>query len=665
MDDASMTPPRVSVVIVSYNVRDFLESCLRSVEAATVGLSREIIVIDNASGDDSVAMVRALFPEVTLITSEINLGFARANNRGFARATGEYLFILNPDTLVQEDTVTTLVSFLDAHPEVGLAGCRIITPEGKLEPACRRSFPSPWVSFTKLSGLSHLFPRSRWFGRYNLTWMPEDETYEVDAVSGSCMMMRRSVYDAIGGFDEDYFMYGEDLDLCHRVKTAGYAVSYVHTTSIIHYGGQSTKRSRIDATSIFYQAMELFARKNLSLSAPALAVIRIGIAVRRGLTRLRDRAGRLAPALLDASLAGAALFAGEYVRFGTVFAFPDYAYPTVYLVSMGVTLLCLAGSGVYRRPSHPRARAALAVFASFLVQSALPFFFKEYAFSRAVVLVASLLNLLTIPGWRSLLTLLRPDMRESMVLGTPSLFVGVDPESLEALDRLRTTDIANHRIIGLIDTSYRHVGRTVAGLPVLGSTENLGKIIAETRVTDVLFAPDVLRYTEILALIAATGQPRLRYRLAPRPSISRDALTLPELVDVEYRLLTPSAAIMKRGFDLSVGILALAVALPASVLEGLVRPSRRRYRSLVRKLGRVLSGSMSLVGYPVDTPFGGSEAYLGKPGITGIAQIRGIAPEQAEDIRILTLQYARNYTLLADIEIVVRALAVHLFPPRS
>src|SRR5216684_540807 len=182
---------QLSIIIVNYNVRVFLENALVSVCKAMQGLQGEVIVVDNASDDGSVEMLRQKFPAIKLIANSRNLGFAAANNIALRQAGGEYIFLLNPDTIVQEDTFTAMIEFLETHPEVGLAGCKILNPDGTLQLACRRSFPTPWVAFTKIAGLSALFPRSEWFSSYNLEYLDPDQAYEVDAVSGSFMFFRK------------------------------------------------------------------------------------------------------------------------------------------------------------------------------------------------------------------------------------------------------------------------------------------------------------------------------------------------------------------------------------------------------------------------------------------------------------------------------------------
>src|SRR5208283_1624252 len=208
----------VSIIIVNYNVRDFLNNALVSVFRALEGMNGEVFVVDNASDDGSSDLVRQSFPKVRLIANNTNVGFAKANNQALAMSSGKYLMLLNPDTVVQEDTFRTLINFFEANGDVGMAGCKILNPDGTLQLACRRSFPAPWVAFTKVSGLSSVFGSTKLFGKYNLTYLNPDESYEVDAISGSCMMIRREVFDTVGGLDESFFMYGEDLDWCYRIQ---------------------------------------------------------------------------------------------------------------------------------------------------------------------------------------------------------------------------------------------------------------------------------------------------------------------------------------------------------------------------------------------------------------------------------------------------------------
>jgi hypothetical protein len=285
--------PLVSVIVVNLNVCEFLRSALTSLQRSLVGIPSEILVVDNASVDNSLQMLRVEFPTIKVIENTNNVGFAKANNQALARARGTYLLLINPDTLVQERTVRSMLKFFEAHADAGIAGCKILNPDGSFQLSCRRSFPSPWVAFTKIVGLSALFPHSRWFGRYNLTYLDEQETYEVDVLSGSFMMLRRTVYEEVGGLDESYFLYGEDIDWCARIKRAGWKIFYSHETSIIHYKGESTRRSDVDQVKLFYEAMDIFIRNYFSNPLIFRLVMRLGIFLSRLAAALTSASRRI------------------------------------------------------------------------------------------------------------------------------------------------------------------------------------------------------------------------------------------------------------------------------------------------------------------------------------------------------------------------------------
>jgi len=322
----------LSIIIVNYNVKEFLQNLLHSIEKASLNISHEIIIVDNASDDGSVELIREKFPSVKLIANTENLGFGKANNQALEVAEGKYLLLINPDAIVSEDTLYNMIYFFKDNPEAGLAGCKILNPDGTLQLACRRSFPGPWTSFCKVTGLSNFFPRSRLFARYNLTYLDEDQTYEVDAISGSFMMMKSEVLNKVGGFDEEFFMYGEDLDLCYRIQQAGFKVFYVHTTQIIHYKGESTKRSRLDETKMFYDAMHLFVKKHFSSSFLVEAILRSAIGVRKVFAFFGKRKLAIQSAMIDFLLFDLCLFFAEriYMHYGDWLGFETGDYVVIY-----------------------------------------------------------------------------------------------------------------------------------------------------------------------------------------------------------------------------------------------------------------------------------------------------------------------------------------------
>jgi len=254
----------LSIVIVNYNTRKLLRSCLASIYAGANGLPFDVCVVDNNSRDNSVGMVRSEFPKVKVTENKSNVGFSKANNAVIAQTDADYILLLNPDTLVLGDAIDRVVRYLEGHPEVGICGCKVLNTDRTLQLACRRSIPTPKVAFFRLTGLSKLFPNSKTIARYNLTYEDPETTHEVDAVSGAFLMIRRQAIEDIGLLDERFFMYGEELDWCLRAKRAGWAVMYYPEAEIIHYKGESTKYNSRKAALEFYRAMYLFHKKHFA-----------------------------------------------------------------------------------------------------------------------------------------------------------------------------------------------------------------------------------------------------------------------------------------------------------------------------------------------------------------------------------------------------------------
>ncbi len=269
----------ISIVIVSFNVEALLKECIESVYRETTEAAFDIWVVDNRSSDDSVSMVRQNFREVHLIENDQNVGFPKANNQAIIQCTSDYILLLNPDTVVRDHAIDKMVHFMDEHPDVGVSGCRVLNEDGSLQLACRRSIPTPRVAFYRLTGLSRLFPHSKTMARYNLTYLDPNKPHEVDAVSGAFLVIRKSVVDVIGVLDENFFIYGEDMDWCVRAKKAGWKVMYYPHAQIVHYKGVGCRTNNRKTTYEFYRAMVLFHKKHFARECSPLTNLLIYIGI--------------------------------------------------------------------------------------------------------------------------------------------------------------------------------------------------------------------------------------------------------------------------------------------------------------------------------------------------------------------------------------------------
>ncbi len=312
--------PSLAIVIVSYNTRDLLRDCLRSIGPGAAACALDIWVVDNASRDGSAAMVRAEFPRVHVIDSPRNGGYAYANNLALSQILGtgdwglgtgsdlpipnpqspipDYVLLLNPDTIVPPGALDALVSFMEAHPAVGACGPKLLLGDGSLDVACRRSFPTPEIAFYRMTGLARLFPHSPRYGRYNMSHLDPDVQTEVDAVVGACMLVRGAVLREVGLLDEAYFMYGEDLDWAYRIKQYGWKIMYVPSVTVHHFKRASSRQRPFPSIRAFYAAMRVFHRKYYAATTPAPlnALIELGITLKEvwglGSNLLRPPAAR-------------------------------------------------------------------------------------------------------------------------------------------------------------------------------------------------------------------------------------------------------------------------------------------------------------------------------------------------------------------------------------
>lgn len=279
---------QLSVIILNYNVRFFLELCLLSVESALQNIDSEIIVVDNNSSDESCEMIKSLFPNVRLIQNNRNLGFSKGNNIGAAQAKGEYICILNPDTVVAEDTFEKVLAFAKNKKDLGIIGVKLIDGTGNFLPESKRGIPTPWVSFTKILGLYKLFPKSAFFNKYYAQHISHNQTGEVEILVGAFMFLKKELYNAVGGFDENCFMYSDDIDLSYMVLQKGKNNYYFHETTVIHYKGESTSKDTVYMKR-FQEAMEFFYKKHFQVSFLFSAFMKIGIVFFSLIKRIQGR----------------------------------------------------------------------------------------------------------------------------------------------------------------------------------------------------------------------------------------------------------------------------------------------------------------------------------------------------------------------------------------
>jgi GT2 family glycosyltransferase len=653
--------PTLSIIIVNYNVKEFLKNLIDSIKRASINLNTEIIIVDNASDDGSIEMIKEKFPDVVLIENKINVGFGKANNQGLRIATGKYILLINPDTLVAEDTFTNMIKFFDTQPDAGMAGCKILNPDGSIQLACRRSFPGPWTAFTKVTGLSTLFPSSKLFARYNLTYLDENQTYEVDAISGSFMMMRKEVFEKVGGFDEQFFMYGEDLDLCYRIQNAGYKIYYVHTTQIIHYKGESTKRSSIDETKIFYHAMHLFVKKHLSSSLVVEMILRLAIAVRTFLAFIGKKRLIIIGVVFDFIVFNLCLYFAEqlYMSYKTDWAgFSPESLPIIYSVPALIHITVSAFAGSYRSNNLSILKVLFSLMLSFPLLTSLTFFFKQFAFSRAVVIILYSLAFFSLSLWRLIFrTAFNNLFKSEFQKQKRTLIVGTDFSTQQLANKLKQKKTDLRSIIGIIGNSNKQIGEKINSFEVLGTVQNIKKIIRDFKINEVIFSSTASSYTQMMQIVSALKKEDVEFLVVGDDQdfiVGKTAVSIVEdipLFEVKFNVSDFKMQIIKHSFDFIVAFIVLIFIYPFIFFKCKISKKKSDFDIFILKTPKVLIGKFSFVGPKNDII--DQKIFLGKKGITGFWYYE---TNEKDEIEKLDFYYAKNQNIWMDIEILTRSL---------
>jgi GT2 family glycosyltransferase len=643
----------ISVIIVNYNVKFFLEQCLYSVYKSVEGLSVEITVVDNNSVDGSCQMVKDKFPAVKLIANTENLGFSKANNQGIRLAKGKYILILNPDTILQEDTLTKCFFFMEEHTQAGSLGVKMIDGKGNFLPESKRSLPTPRVAFYKIFGLSALFPKSPIFGRYHLGFLDKDRINKIEILPGAFMFIRKSVLDEIGLLDETFFMYGEDIDLSYRIIQAGYENYYFPETTIIHYKGESTRKQSINYVIVFYKAMIIFARKHFTLKNARLfsALINSAIYLRAAVSIVRRVFLSLIIPFTDAAL----IYLGFYIikplweRYK--FGIGDY-YPHEYLFFVVPIYILIWLFFVYLSGGFEKRVSLLALMRGvltgslviLLVYALLP---ENMRYSRALILFGSV--------WSGIAFLISR-LSLGSILGNVKLTFRKRKKRIviagSKTEGNRVMSILNEVNIAPVLAGYVNWQSNWEGDEYVGDLSRLDEIVSINRIDEIVFCAKDIPSQEIIRTMLLLGDTPVEFKIAPPESLSvigsSSINTAGELYVIHLNTLSQSfVKRKKRIFDLAAsGILLLIFPVAIFIVT---KPF-----GYIRNIIYVFLKYRSWVGLePIPDE---EEALLPdvRPGI--LSPVPGNMEKSAnkETIKRMNLLYAKDYKIMNDITIMIR-----------
>lgn len=643
---------RLSVIIVNYNVKLFLQQCLNSVEQAMQGIEGEVIVVDNNSADGSCAMVRNQFSDCKLIENKENTGFSKANNQAIAIAKGQYVLLLNPDTVVEENTFRTCLNFMDSHPRAGALGVRMIDGKGRFLPESKRGLPTPQVAFCKMSGLGRLFPKSKYFNRYYLGHLDENTNHAVEILTGAFLFMRKEALEKTGSLDETFFMYGEDIDLSYRFLQAGYQNYYLAHTTIIHYKGESTKKGSLNYVIHFYRAMMIFARKHFRQQGLGIYIFLIQLAIffRASLSVIRRAVDRIWKPLLDGTL----IYLGytrlvplwEQIHFRGEHAYSPTFMKIVVPAYIMVWILSLSLSGAYVRPVSLRKLIRGILIGTVFILAAYALLPLELRFSRALILLGTLMAALLLTGIRGLFHLLRiPGYRFKRRKGKRTLIAASNEEYRYIREVLQESGMGPV-VLGRIRT-----GKGDSGAPYLATLSQLPESIRVNRAEEVIFSARDLTAEEIIRSMLVISPLNCEVRI-----LQPDALSIigsssihhsGEIYHVEMKSIgSQHNRSRKRLMDVITASFFL-------LLSPLLSWWTRRPTGFLRNMALILSGKKSFVGYAPGSRKNNKPLPEIKKGILHPLSVYQETPEDPEEAHNHNLLYAKNYSLLTDLHLIL------------
>jgi O-antigen biosynthesis protein len=628
---------KLTVVIVNYNVRAYLEQCLHTVAKAMDGIDGEVYVVDNQSTDGSIEMVRERFPEVHLIANQENVGFSRANNQAIRLAKGEFVLLLNPDTVVGEDVFRSVLRFMDEKPACGGLGVKMIDGTGRFLPESKRGLPTPQVAFFKIIGLTRLFPKSRIFGRYHLGHLPENEAAPIEILSGACMFLRRKTLDEVGLLDENFFMYGEDIDLSYRITLGGYENWYFPDARIIHYKGESTKKSSVNYVFVFYNAMAIFAQKHFTQRSAGIFPTLINGSI------YLSAAGAIAVRFLSRALLPILDFLCVLLVLTVIPLAPARwtVVPELGLdLLIGLFVVALTGLvGGYDRPVRllrPLVAMGIVLALTCSIRNILDNGFQEtllIAMVAAIIaglmlLARTVLNLMRISGHG-----MRRRERERI------LALGSETEAQAALALLWQT----HYGLGW--------SGTLSPIQVAADPDLLSRTVRSERVGEVVYCAKDMPWRDIIAYMEQLRSNKVELKIAqPGVGVIIGPSSIESLQDLYIlegpALNTPSSRRSKRITDLVVSILLI----PSFPIIAFFVDSPK---VLAKHIGDVLLGRKSWVGYHPVLSKAPKLPSL-SPGILDTTTPFVGSVQDPLLVQRLNTMYAKDYSVWNDLRVIIR-----------
>ena len=647
-----MSVIKLSVIIVNYNVKHFIEQCLFSVMKASETFVCEVFVVDNNSVDGSVSLIKDKFPNVILIENKVNTGFSVANNQAIKMSKGEFVLLLNPDTVVQEDTFTKILAFMDANSNAGGLGVKMLDGQGNFAPESKRGLPTPAVAFYKMFGLAKFFPKSEKFGKYHLTYLPENEINEIDVISGAFMLIRKSVLDTIGLLDETFFMYGEDIDLSYRITKAGYKNYYFPETQIIHYKGESTKRSSLNYVVIFYKAMAIFSNKHFSGTNAFWFnfLINIAIVLKASIAMISRFLKSFTVPIVDFSVITIGLF---FIK--NVYQQQTGFYENIYsekLLSVAFPLYSLVWitmvyfNGGYDKPIKLLKIGRGIVIGTIFILMGYSLLPESLRFSRALILLGTGWALVSFLIFRVIFHFLKLKTYSLSSAKTKRIAIIGEEQEFNRVSKLLKETTANCSFVGFVSAEMNGVHN----LSYIGKINQIDEIIKVHLINEIIFCAKDISSQFIINNMLTLVSSGVDFKIAPPESLSiigsNSIDTAGDLYMIDVNSITkPKNKRNKRLLDVGVSILILVFSPVLFFIQEQKAP-------FFVNIFNVLFGFYSWVGY-------GRHTIKSLPEIKrSILSPANIFPKSDDNSKynLMNLRYAKDYGIEKDLIIIWKCL---------
>jgi O-antigen biosynthesis protein len=683
----------ISIIVVNYNVKEFAANLLSSLEKARNGFRLEIFVVDNASSDGSISYLKRRYPDVTYIENRENTGFGKANNQAIRQAKGKYTLLINPDTIVRQDTLEVMYGHMENHPETAAAGCKMLNPDGTFAPESRRAVPTPMTALWKILGLPRLFPSSKRFSAYYLGGEDENKQDRVPVLSGAFMFFRTEVLRDTGGFDEQFFMYGEDIDLCYRIRQKGWEIDYVPLTSIIHYKGESTKKENLDYVVTFNKAMYLFFRKHYSFGYTLFFRIFIltGIIMKGVISYMSTIFRKLAQPITDLAVLNILVVIFFIWRYNIDPGNILNQYHVQYLFVNLLLSVIFIGSAVYydlygkNRLSIPATiKSTIIAFAGVVV---ITFFLRDFAFSRLILLLSSIAGVLILSMIR-LIQINRsrkaPNIPGSF-LERKVILVGLNDKTAQLIRKIRSRADWKYNLVGVVAQDPEYPVDEVENVPVIGDRRSILQLVRYHEADEIIFILPAVDHDQILRIISELRDTTVYPRIVPDSldyivgKTNVDYLDDIPVMDVNLPYFSRWNLFLKRMLDLSISLFLLIILTPLFAIPTLLGWKHRkllnihlsdtrlysiplmlpyakhRWRNRYLLLWQVLRGKMSLVGSPIIPDRKPRFANV-KPGLTGFRQLSENRLYHEDEKQLHELYYLQNYSVWMDLDVLAKTL---------